>query len=166
MNKEFEKYVSEYGGDLTRLCISLCGNISDGEDLYQETWYKAIKYYEKFNKDKDFAKWLFSICVNTYKDGQRAFYNKKRINFNTQEEKDCFLNSIADVSENEREDFIALHSVISKLNVRHKIVLTMYYFKDYSIKEISKILNLPQGTVKSRLNAARKAIKRGLEYEK
>lgn len=92
----FEKYVAEHKRALSRLCCTLCGNYADAEDLFQETWYKAIKNYDKFDKSRSFEKWLFTICINTYKDNCTRFSFKKNIQFNTNDEKDIFLSSIAD----------------------------------------------------------------------
>ena len=49
MEPIFEEYINLYSGELTRFCISLCGNKADADDLFQETWYKAMKNYDKYN---------------------------------------------------------------------------------------------------------------------
>ena len=60
MKKEFAVYVQQYSADLSRLCMSLCGNKTEAEDLFQETWLKAMRYYDKYEKSKPFDKWLYS----------------------------------------------------------------------------------------------------------
>ncbi|MCH5304269.1 MAG: sigma-70 family RNA polymerase sigma factor [Ruminococcus sp.] len=166
MNLVFEKYISEYSADLTRLCISLCGNITDAEDLFQDTWYKAMKNYTRYNPEKSFEKWIYSICVNTYKDSLRLFYNKRRVFFKTEEDKTDFLNSIPDSSPDNSEDYLELHTAINTLPKKQKVVIVLYYFKDYSLNEISEMLNVPLGTVKSRLNLAKSNLRRRLNNEK
>lgn len=84
---ELDKLIGEYQTDLTRLCYSLCKNHADAEDLYQETWLKAIKYYEKYNRLKPFDKWLFAICVNTFKDKMKSQSFKQAMQFETNEKK-------------------------------------------------------------------------------
>ena len=64
------------------------------------------------------------------------------------------------------EEYLQLHRAIATLSKKLRITLTLFYFKDYTVKEISEILNIPEGTVKSRLNTARRIIKRRLENEK
>lgn len=165
MKSEIEFYISEYSADLTRLCLSLCGNTSDAEDLFQDTWYKAIKNYSKYDKEKTFDKWLFSICANTYKNNLKLFYNKHRVEFKTDEEKQVFLDSVPDSDESNRECYLDLHRIVSGLPKKLKIVIVLYYFKSYSAKEVAQILNIPEGTVKSRMYSAKKIIKGRLNYE-
>lgn len=166
MYEDYEDYIAHYSKDLTRLCISLCGNVGDADDLFQETWYKAIKNFSKYKKDKPFDKWLFAICVNTYKDNLRLSYNKKRYLFKTEEEEKSFLNSVTYGEHEQAEEYLQLHRAIATLSKKLRITLTLFYFRDYTVKEISEILNIPEGTVKSRLNTARRIIKRRLENGK
>lgn len=165
MEKVIEEYVALYSRDLTRLCISLCRNKSDADDLFQETWYKAIKNFSKYKNNLSFDKWLFSICVNTYKDNKKLSYNNRILNFQSDKEQSLILNSIPVTDPQELNDYYELHKALSTLPKKLKITLTLFYFKDYSVKEISEILNIPTGTVKSRLNSAKKAVKRRLQNE-
>lgn len=162
MKQEFENYIRQYSRELTRLCISLCQNIADADDLFQDTWYKAIKNYDKYNRDMPFEHWLFSICVNTYKNNKKLFYNSKKICFGSDEEKTKFLNSIPNTDHSNSDDYCELHNAVAQLPKKQKIVVILFYFKDFSISEIAKILKIPEGTVKSRLNTAKSKIKRRL----
>lgn len=165
MKCELENYIQRYNADLTRLCVSLCGNISDAEDLLQETWLKAFRHYNKYDKSKPFDKWLYSICVNTYKNTINTAFVKKRKLFKSDEEERLFFSSIPQVSDNTIEDYIELHKAISALSKKHRIVIVLHYFKDFSVTEISQLINIPVGTVKSRMAVARKEIKRRLNNE-
>lgn len=165
MKYEFENYIQRYNADLTRLCISLCGNISDAEDLLQDTWLKALRHYNKYDKNKPFDKWLYSICVNTYKNSISSAFVKRQKQFKNDEEKQLFFTSIPEVNDNNIDNYIELHNAISSLSKKNRIVIVLYYFKDFSVKEISQIINIPVGTVKSRLASAREEIKRRLIYE-
>ena len=165
MKSQFNDYIQRFNVDLTRLCFSLCGNESDAEDLLQDTWLKALKHYNKYDDSKPFDKWLYSICVNTYKNTLSSAFFKKRKCFKNDEEERIFFNSIADVTDDNREAYIELHKAIRSLSKKHRIVIVLYYFKDYSITEIARITNIPEGTVKSRLSTARSQIKRRLTNE-
>ncbi len=165
MNTAFESYIALYSRDLTRLCLSLCKTREDAEDLFQDTWYKAMKKYEKYDPSYPFDKWLFSICVNTYKDRVRLFENKNRILFSSSEEKDRFFSSIPDIEREKREEYLDLCREIGRLSKKLRVTLALYYFKDRSIKECSDILNIPQETVKSRLKRAKTILRRRLSDE-
>lgn len=165
MKSEFNEYIQRYNADLTRLCISLCGNMTDAEDLLQDTWLKAMKFYQKYDKSKPFDKWLYSICVNTYKNTLNSAFLKKRKSFHSDEEEKEFFNSIPQITDSTKEDYLELHKAVSSLSKKQRIVIVLYYFKDYSVTEISQIINIPAGTVKSRLSSARAELKRRLTYE-
>lgn len=164
MKAEIEKYIFLYSSDLTRFCNFLCSNYTDAEDLFQETWLKAMKKYHKYNHSLPFDKWLLSICANIYKDSLKLSYNRKRYHFSSEDESIQFLNSIPDKTA-ENQDFSELYNGLLSLPKKQKLVITLFYFKDYSIGEISEILKIPEGTVKSRLCNARKNLKRRLNNE-
>lgn len=162
---EFDNLVQLYNADLTRMCISLCGNINDAEDLLQDTWLKALRHYNKYDKTKMFDKWLYSICVNTYKNSINSAFLKRRKLFRSDEEERIFFSSIPEVNDGTKEEYIELHKAISALSKKQRIIIVLYYFNDYSVAEISQIVNIPEGTVKSRLSSARAEIKRRMNYE-
>lgn len=161
---KISEYIKLYGRDLTRLCVSLCNQKSDAEDLYQSTWEKAIKNLRRYDKDKPFDKWLFSICINTYKDTVKSSFRKKIMHFNKTEELELTLNSIPD-SIAPHDEFLTLHQALRKLTPEKRQVVALYYFNDYSTKEVADILSLPEGTVKSRLSSAREDIRKELGNE-
>lgn len=142
--------------------MSLCPCQTDAEDLFQDTWYKAIKGYDTYDSEKPFDKWLFSICVNTYKNSLRLAYNKRKLDFNSDEEKEFFINSVPDTENNSLDSHIELKKEILALPKRQKLVIVLHYLKGYSEKEIAEILKIPQGTVKSRLHSAKKRLKERL----
>lgn len=166
MKIDFDEYIRRYSRDLTRLCISLCRNTAEAEDLFQETWCKAIKNQEKYNSSMPFEKWLYAICVNTFKNTHKLFYNKFKINFRNEEEKTAFFNSIPDFSIENSDEYFELHKIISSLPKKQKAVIILYYFKDYTAKEIAQMLDISEGTVKSRLHYAKDYIRRRLKNEK
>lgn len=145
--------------DLSRLCYKLCHDKDDAQDLYQETWMKAIRFIRKYDSTKPFNKWLFTICVNTFKTKARK--NKRVYNFQTNDDKDTFLSLIEDPRDH-LEDFAALRCSILKLPVKYRIAITLKYFKDYTDNEVAEIIGIPVGTVKSRLNMAKKLLKEDL----
>ncbi len=162
---DIAKYITLYGKDLTRLCMSLCNSRDDAEDLYQSTWEKVMRHFRRYNKEKPFDKWLFSICVNTYKDMVKSPFYKRIIRFDKTEELERTLNSIPYDEDISREEILTLHNAISKLSTDKRQVIALFYFKDYSTKEVAEILSIPEGTVKSRLNSARQDLRKELNHE-
>ncbi len=161
MKKNIEAYVAAHGLALTKLCLSLTNNRHDAEDLYQTTWEKAIRNLRKYDDARPFEKWLFTICVNTYRDRVRRYDNKKILQFSTDEEQERFLSSVPD-EEGDRDEYLALYSAVKKLKPSLREAVVLYYFRDYSVAELAEILNIPAGTVKSRLSAARAELRKEL----
>lgn len=159
-------YVSEYGRGLTSICLKLCRNRADAEDLYQETWYKVCRYYHKYDRKKPFEPWLYSVCVNTYK----SFYKKKMKGVSTRdflstEEKDEAIENISDDREKENDQLLAVKEAVDALEDKYRSMIILYYFKEFTVEELASILKIPAGTVKSRLYKARALVRRRLEAD-
>lgn len=161
MKKQVEEYIGEHGLALTKLCLSLTNNRSDAEDLYQSTWEKAIRNLRKYDSDRPFEKWLFTICVNTYRDRVRRYDSRKIVHFSTDEDQQQFLDSIP-CEDGDRDEYLALHLAVRKLKPSLREAVVLYYFRDYSVAQLSEILGIPEGTVKSRLAAARAELRKEL----
>ena len=166
----FERYVELYSRDLTRFCTRLCGDIHDAEDLFQDTWTRAYAKRALFvpkNTDapeKEFKNWLFTICVNLYRNTGRQKYNAANQTFRTNEEKERFFASISD-DEKDIDAYIDLYDALRALPKKHRLVIVLFYYRAFSVKEIAHMLSIPEGTVKSRLNTAKNLLKRRLSDE-
>ncbi|MGN0452498.1 MAG: RNA polymerase sigma factor [Ruminococcus sp.] len=161
MNKDIYEYIEAYGKELSRLCVSLCSGRQDAEDLYQITWEKVIKGIKGYDSTKPFDKWLWSVCVNAHRDMMKNSFRRRVLAFDKSEELEKLLSSIPDKSK-DMDEYIALHNAINRLPLPKRQVIALYYFKDLSTAELSEILGIPEGTVKSRLKAARDQIRKEL----
>ncbi len=157
VSSTIDRYVQEYGRPLSRLCLSLCRNPADAEDLYQDTWMKVIRYYERYETDKPFDKWLYALCINTYKNSRKAFWCRMQLSFHTNEDKDTFLACVA-IPETDNDIYIDLLAALRRMPVKYKAVLSLKYFMGYGDDEIATILQIPSGTVKSRLHRAKEQL--------
>lgn len=158
-----DEYIAQYGRRLFGLCMTLCTNVFDAEDLYQETWLKVCSKISRYDPKRPFEAWLTGICVNTYRDQLR----RKRRNpifegFTTTEEKEGIIGS---VRTEEKTDFSEIHEAIKQLPSKLRITVILFYFYSMSEKEVAFSLQIPLGTVKSRLNKAKKLLKGGLANE-
>lgn len=157
------QYIRDYGKRLYGLCMVLCANSYEADDLYQETWLKAVKYIDRFDKTKEFEPWLTKICVNTYRSTLRRVAKSPIFNtFPTTEDKENIINSIPAP---EGEDYSELYAAIDKLPEKLRITVQLFYFRNMEITSVSAVLGIPPGTVKSRLNKARNKLKEVLTDE-
>ena len=161
---DFERYTAVYSPELTRFCMKLCGDVHDAEDLFQDTWTRVFDRFEQYDPEQSFKSWLFAICANIFKNSKKQKYNSSRAVFSSKEEKERFLLSIPDV-EKDLDAYLDLYDAIYALPKKHRVVLVLYYFREFSQSEIARMLDIPEGTVKSRLNTAKKLLKRRLSYE-
>lgn len=149
--------IAEHGRRLFSLCLKLCSQREDAEDLYQETWCKVCASIDKYNKDKPFEHWLTAVCVNTYRDNLRKRrWTRLMAGFSGEEEKQRAIESVADVAENEQDREV--REAVAQLPEKLRVAVVLHYFLDRNIEETAQQLGIPPGTLKSRLYKARRIL--------
>jgi len=144
---------------LNAFAYNLTKNVDDARDLFQETAYRAIKNQEKFRPGTNFKAWLMTIMKNIFINDYRK--KVKRNTFSDATDNNYFINSGARTEVNGAEGNILikeLTNMIDDLQDGFKIPFMMH-FKGFKYNEISEHMNLPLGTVKSRIFFARKELK-------
>ena len=159
---DLNRYIAEHEKNLTRLCLKLCRNRSDAEDLYQETWCRVMTKLHLYDESKPFQPWLFAVCVNTFRNAYKKAKSNPDALFNTNEEMECAIDSAIDPATVFNEEYDLIRQAVDELDEKHRIVIVLHYFSDYAVEELASIIGIPQGTVKSRLHKARKIIRRRL----
>lgn len=164
--------VDHHKVDLYNLCYRLTMNRHDSDDLFQQTWVKAVRHSGRF-RGGEFKSWLYRICVNQFKDDYRRRKLKRRYfqeEFVENESKEYLLNVVgADCSaEKEYERSCDQELLIQEINAlpnKQRVPIVLHYFQQMRYEEIAKILRIPVGTVKSRINTAKKNLRTMLEGE-
>ncbi len=157
-----DQYIRQYGKRLYGLCLSLCANSFDADDLYQETWLKAVKSISQYDPSKEFEPWLTKICVNTYRNALRRLVRSPFMDFKTNEEKDAILRVISDT---ENPDYSFLYEAIDHLPEKYRIAVILFYFQNMDVAATAHVMGIPEGAVKSRVSKARKLLKEVLDNE-
>lgn len=158
-----ENYIDEHGKRLYGLCLALCKNVPDASDLYQETWLRVLQKINQYDKTKPFEPYLTKICVNAFRDFLRKQKRSvEQIDFKSDREKNVIFENIA---QNEKSDYSSLYHAIQNLPQKLRSAVILFYFFDKSEKETAQSLGVPLGTVKSRLNKAKKLLRKELENE-
>ena len=140
---------------------------SKNEDIEQEVYIKVWKNLEKYSEKNKFTQWINTITANTCRDYLRSKSSKiERENYEDDEE----LNSIKDSESRNPEAVLdkkerqkAVLKAVDRLPKKMKEVVILYEFEGRSYEEISKKLNIPTGTVRSRLSNARSELKETLK---
>jgi len=156
---EFNKMVQREGTSLRSYAYQLTRNVEDTNDLVQDTMLKALTYRSKFEDGTNLKGWLYTIMKNTFINNYRRMV--KRNTFIDQTDNDYFLDSMSPMVKNEGElKFMRndINNAIDKLPMNLKKPLTMN-FKGFKYHEIAAILNIPIGTVKTRIFVARRILR-------
>ncbi|WP_061995145.1 RNA polymerase sigma factor [Clostridium sp. ATCC 25772] len=154
MNKqEFIDRVLEVESTLYHVSKSILIHDQDCEDAVQGAILKAYNKLNKLKEEQYFKTWLVKILIN-------ECYSLKRKQCSTVSYEEYFEFDKVD----DKKDYSDLYLAIQNLPERIRITIVLYYVEGYSVKEIKKILKIPEGTVKSRLAKGRKLLKIKLEY--
>lgn len=157
-----DQYIRKYGKRLYGLCMTLCADKHEADDLYQDTWVKVLKRFDTYDPSRDFEPWLTRLCVNTYRDRLRRLSRSPFLNFSSNETKEAFLLT---ATAPEKEDYSDLYTAIDQLPEKLRLTIILFYFQDMDIEKTAQTLGIPTGTVKSRLHKARIQLKEVLGRE-
>ena len=163
---EFNTRIISERSSLKSYALSLTHNLEDAQDLLQDTYLKAIKYRSKFEDSTNLRAWLFTIMKNTFINAYRRNTKIKKL-VSTGDEialNRAFKQNSYEQSES-RINAKAIIKEINGLNDEYKVPFTRYY-NGYKYEEIASEMNLPLGTVKSRIFLARKILMKSLEQFK
>jgi len=147
--KALEILVSRWQKRLWQYAYNLTRNTDASWDITQEGWLSIIKGLRKLQDPACFKAWAYRIITNKSIDWVRKDKKVKQISMKGIEEQ-----------QTSRKNDIGIKELLEKLDIGKKVVLSLYYFEQLTIPEISIALKIPKGTVKSRLHNARKELKK------
>lgn len=154
-NNKYIQAVHNYGNTLYRVAYQYCGNKSDAEDVVQNTFLKLFQTSKNFEEEEYLKRWLIRVAINEAKNLSMSFWKRM---MSSLEESDG--NAVCGFSGTEHED---LHEAVMQLPAKYRIVVHLYYFEDYSVKEISEIIKVKETTVQTQLMRARAKLKEQLK---
>ena len=179
--KEFEDIAMEHLDSLFSMAIRLVFNKEAAEDLVQETYLKAYRFFDTFQKGTNIKAWLFKILRNTFINKYRKtvnlpseiFYEDvESVNSNLHYKQESDSAELTDTLETKYNDLGNLMEddvkhAIDSLPIEYKEAILLSDVEELSYNDIAEITNVPIGTVKSRLNRGRKLLQKSLwEYAK
>lgn len=167
----FGEIVELYKDKVYQICFRMMGNRQEAEDLAQEAFVRAFVNIHSFNIQMKFSTWLFRIATNLCIDRLR----KKKPDYHLDAEVagtdglNMYSQIASDVARPEDEvESLELQETIqeeiSKLPEKYRSVIVLKYIEELSLKEISEILDLPIGTVKTRIHRGREALRKQLSH--
>ena len=151
---EFREFYDRQVKRVYRLAMVLMGNISDAEDVTQTVFLKAWEKKPDFRDADHEIAWILTITRNQCKDIHKSFYRRKRADLENAPEPQVTLETQMD-----SEIWEALQSLAEK----YRMVLYLYYYEGYSVRELSVILRRRESTLQTQLATGRKQMKSLLE---
>lgn len=169
---DLEQLIKMHGNAIYQFCFHLTGCRDDADDLYQETLCKAYEIRKRIRNPEDMSSlvkernYCMGIAVRLYKNSYRK--RAKRIEESMDNEQNDYHTKLAsDFSTEELVEKgqmqLQIRKSIQSLPLKQRMVIYLFYYADLSVKEISTLLRIPEGTVKSRLSTAKRTLKNELE---
>ncbi len=157
----FEMLVRKYQDRIARVLYLLLGNVDDTQDVSQETFISAYRYIRTFKFNSSFATWLHRIAVNTARNWLRR--NKRGrdelVLIDDYSHRDSRLPEQILLAQ---ERSLEIRSALAKLPLHYREAIVLRHYEELSYEEISEALQVPIGTVRSRLAKARQLLQREL----
>ena len=150
----FEALLMLYSDQLYRTAFMYAGNREDALDIVQETSFKAYVAIKTLKKNKYFSTWLTRILINSAYE----FLRKKKKYISLESDEHII---------SQREEFtveqIDLLRAINSLKKSYRDAIILFYYQDLSIKEIAKVMDSPENTVKTYLRRGKEQLKNQLK---
>jgi len=168
--KDFEKEAIPHMKLLYNYALRMTGDQLEADDLVQDTYMRAFRFFHKFEKGTNCKAWLFRIMKNCYINKYRK--NKKEPSKVDYEDVQNFYDSIRDdvMDPNDLEHKVFsslldddLMGALNSLQDDYKTVVILCDLEGLSYEEIAEFLNVPIGTVRSRLHRGRKILQKRLQ---
>lgn len=163
----FNSLVDRYSSQVYNFAYRMTSNREDAEDIYQEAFIHAFRGIHSFRSDSAFSTWLFRIVRNVYLDEVKRRRSRPSVSLeeSIETEDGSIARDVEDdgplpdeiIQTNERRRIV--RRAISQLPSRQREILVLYDLHGFKYEEIADILEINVGTVKSRLNRARKSLR-------
>ncbi len=153
----FEELVRLWEKRLFYYIRRLVATEEDAWDVLQETWVKVLKGITSLKDAHKLPTWLYRVARNTALSRQREVYKQQ-----TRMEESGQFSEVEAPEEDPPQDAEEVHRALSRISLAHREVLTLYFLRDLSVNQMAEVLQLPLGTVKSRLHYAKRALRAAL----
>lgn len=159
LEKGAAQLVAEYRERLCRDAFQLCGDATEAEDFAFRTFDKVLRKIDTFKGEGSFYDWMKAILVNDIRSAKRTKASQNTVVAEVDEDKPAPSDSAGSPEQLMVSfDSEVVRCAIQKLSPEHRETIILHYFLDQPIGKMAKLLAIPEGTVKFRLFAARKAL--------
>lgn len=146
--------IEQHSDMVYRICLTITGNAEDAKDAFQEVFLRLVKNQHKITSEEHLKAWLIRVASNCAKSAITSTWNR------TTQGIDDKTAGCEPAYEPEGNHLLM---ELKKLSPKYAIVLYLYYYEEYSIKEIAAMLNKKENSIKTLLTRGRKLLRKNLE---
>jgi RNA polymerase sigma-70 factor (ECF subfamily) len=150
-----QELVEMYKDNIYAAAFNICKSAADAEDVVQDTFLQYYMTKKEFDDEKHIRYWLLRVAINKAKNIQSSFRRKNELAL------EDYVETLTFETPESRE----LFEEVMKLPEKYRVVIHLFYYEDYSVKEIAKILRTTESSVKVRLSRGRAKLKDALKEE-
>ena len=155
MREEMILLIERYKDNLFAAAFSICKNAADADDVVQETFLQYYTTDKQFETEQHIRAWLIRVAINKAKNIKASFWKQKNVS----------MENYIDTLTFETTEDCTLFETVMKLPEKYRIMIHLFYYEDYSIREIASILKISEGNVKVRLTRGRKLLKKIIQED-
>ncbi|MEG0290578.1 MAG: RNA polymerase sigma factor [Erysipelotrichaceae bacterium] len=150
--RSLEELVTMYSDMVFRIILQHMHNSDDAKDVLQDVFIKIIKKKPEFTTHQQEKAWIIRVAINTCKDHYK--YERLRKHVTLEEGYHSYI---------ETQQTYDILPYVMKLPQKYRDVIYLFYYEEYSVKEIAQLLNKKEATILTHLNRARKKLKEDLK---
>ena len=155
MKQTVEELAGRYRDNLFAAAFNICKNAADADDIVQEPFLQYYVAKKEFESEEHIRAWLLRVAINKAKNVNHSFWRQNKVPLEE------YMETLAFESPQEE----TLFETVMKLPEKYRIIIHLFYYEDYSVLEIAKLMKLTQSNVKVRLSRGRKLLKEALKED-
>ena len=155
MRQTIQELVERYQNSLYAVAFNVCKNQQDAEDAVQDTFLQYYNSKKEFDSEQHIRAWLIRVAINKAKNINLTFWRKNKTSL-----EDYMETLVFETPESEH-----LFETVMGLPEKYRIVIHLFYYEDYSVREIGEILKISESNVKVRLSRGRTLLREILKEE-
>lgn len=154
--RAFESLVSKYQSMVFTLVYRILGDSFEAEEVAQDVFVKVYTALPSFQQKAAFSTWLYRIAYNESINRQRQMQGKKQLQTTSLD--GVFDAGFWDEDHGKKEDQKIISECLDQLSEIDRVIVTLYYYEDKPLKEISVIVSLTESNIKARLHRSRQKL--------
>lgn len=155
MRPSVQTLAEQYQNNLYAAAFHICRDAEEAEDIVWDTFFQYHTSKKEFEDEQHIRAWLLRVAINKAKNANKKFWRIHRVPLEEYMETLVF-----ETPQSER-----LFETVMRLPEPYRIVIHLFYFEDYAVRDIARILRISESNVKTRLSRGRKRLKEVLKEE-